>query len=248
MAEEVSEFTVVSWNILLDTTGAWKHVRPQHERQDDCTRVLLDLKRQLDVVALYEVEDAIDHGNLGKKIAQQTIQTSGIWTPHSREREQIGMFGERVHSVEFIDLGNNRSAALTRIGNTAIMGVHINYGVSPQAHMARVAQTRVALDALKDDEQAIIMGDFNCFTWQKPRKLIESHGFRSVFDILGQPHQPTVPTHEYRAMLSWWQRLGVGAGFAIDDIYVKGLQVQDAGLFEGKSDHLGVWATVTPDL
>ncbi len=33
-------------------------------------------------------------------------------------------------------------------------------------------------------------------------------------------------------------------GFCPDDIYVRGVEVSDAGIFEGESDHRGVWAKI----
>ena len=88
------------------------------------------------------------------------------------------------------------------------------------------------------------MGDFNSLPWQKPRKLIEADGFQSVFSLLVSKQPPTVPTSEYRPMLKKWQRLAIGKGLSADDIYVRGLSVKDAGIFEEKSDHFGLWVTL----
>ncbi len=88
------------------------------------------------------------------------------------------------------------------------------------------------------------MGDFNSASWQRSRKVIEGADFTSVFQIVGERRPATVMTEKYRQRLSLGYKLATKYGFSPDDIYVKGVDVTDAGVFEGDSDHRGVWAQI----
>ena len=239
-------FTVVFWNILLDTREDTL-VPQQVERHEEIARRLQDLGKSLDVVCLCEIENSKNHGHMGERIAALTGNTPGKWTHHPspKDHEQIGMFGKKVKNVDFELLGN-KNGAIAHVGSTAVAGIHLTYRVTSTAHQRREINTM--LDALSDEKNAVIMGDFNSLPWQAPRRLVESYGYTSVFEILGQEQPATSPILEYRPMtLPTWQQaiLRLGDGFSADDIYIKGdLKVKDAGIFKGESDHCAVWATL----
>lgn len=240
MSEFSGELTVFSWNVLLYHLPT-NEVKPQAERILACARSLLSLGKQMDIVALYEAEISDTHGNMGEKIAVLTGNESGFWEQHSRPNEQIGMFGKSVDSVEFVKLDDDKTAVISKVGPISIAGVHLTFDL--RGSDRRSKQVQVVLDKLAHTDKAIIMGDFNSLPWQKPRKLIEANGFQSAFTTLGLKRPATVPTKEFRPLLKKWERLTIGKGLAVDDIYCKGLHVKDAGTFEGPSDHRGLWAT-----
>lgn len=238
--------TVVFWNILLDTRED-SLVPQQVERHEKIAKSLKALGKNLDVVCLCEIENSKNHGHMGEKIAILTGNKQGKWTHHQspKDHEQIGMFGKKVGNVDFLALGH-KNAAITHVGTTAIAGIHLTYRITTTTHQRR--EIHKMLDQLSDEESAVIMGDFNSLPWQTPRRLVESYGYKSVFELLGRTQPVTSPIPEYRKMtLATWQRaiLRVGGGFSADDVYVRGnIKVKDAGIFKGESDHCAVWATL----
>lgn len=239
-------FTVVFWNILLDTREDTLVPR-QVERHEKIAKRLLELGKSLDVVCLCEIENSKNHGHMGERIAALTGNTPGKWTHHPspKDHEQIGMFGKKVTTIDFELLGN-KNGVITHVGATAVAGIHLTYRVTSTTHQRR--EITVMLDKLSSEKNAVIMGDFNSLSWQAPRRLVESYGYTSVFEILGQEQPATSPIPEYRQMtLTALQRavMQLGDGFSADDIYVKGaIKVKDAGIFKGESDHCAVWATL----
>jgi len=107
-------------------------------------------------------------------------------------------------------------------------------------------QIGALLERMEAEKRGVIMGDPNCLWWQEPRQMIEDRGYISVFKHLQRYRPRTVPTKAYRHMLNRKERLAVAVtrGFAVDDIYVKNVDVVDADVFVGESDHAGVWATL----
>lgn len=245
-------FTVVAWNILLDR----KHgdlVPPQDKRLDLQVSSLRDVPAALDVVAILEAEKTKTQHN-GEVLAANLGFTESHWLPHSRKREYIGMFGKRVDEVEYLDMGHNKAAVITMIGSVCVVAAHLKFPRSPCEHLSlseQRQQIEVVLDRVKDEEHAVIMGDFNCPPWRKPRQLIEAQGFQSVYRIHGEPRPHTVLRGEYDFMLTPHQRRLIRRvwplGVNVDDIYVKNMMVHEVGTVIGESDHLGVWATLSPD-
>lgn len=239
-------FTVIFWNILLDAREKTRVPR-QIDRHEQIAKALIGLDKDLDVVCLCEIENSKNHGHLGERIARLTGNDSGKWTHHQspKDHEQIGMFGQKVNDVKFLPL-SHKSGVTTNIGPVTVAGVHLTYRLATTHRQKH--EVNLMLDELAGKKHAVIMGDFNSLPWQSPRKLVESYGYTSVFQLLGQKQPITSPIHEYRPLtLNRLQRaaLRLGPGFAADDIYVKGdIAVKDAGIFKGESDHCGVWATL----
>lgn len=232
-----NQFNVVTWNILLDRSHG-ELVTQQHERIESQAKKLLELGMNLDVVGICEAE-----GRNGQLIAEMTGNSEGFWYPHSRRDEHIGVFGSLVERSKPVYLGHKKTAVVTEVmGGVAVAQIHLkrqNRGPERSEQMA------VLLDRLKGYDQAVIMGDTNCLPWQRPLRMMEEAGFVSVFEALGHRALPrTVPTPEYRKMLKMSHRLLVGKGLAVDGIYVKNLDVINAGTAVGDSDHALVGATL----
>lgn len=234
-----STYTVAAWNILLDRTHG-DYVSPQHERIESQAKTLADLGKTLDVVAICEAEktENVHNGELLAKLAGYGI---GRWHRHSRKGEHIGMFGAQVGETQPLDLGHKKTAVITKLGNVSIAGTHLKFQLRGQE---RSEQIGVLLEHLSAEERSVIMGDFNSLSRQTPRRLLKAAGYVSVFDALGARRPRTVPTKAYRPMLTPVRKLGSWPGLNVDDIYIKNLEVQEAGSFVGDSDHAGVWATL----
>lgn len=236
----MSELTVASWNILLD------EAYPQEDRIEDIINTLKEVNRThvLGALGIMEAQDTpLGHG--GRMIAQALYGSDGDWQLHSRKKrkEYIGMAGPEVNEVEFIDLGHSKYAALTRVDDITIATVHLR---KKRGHEQN-EQTEALLERLADEQRVVMMGDFNGERLQRPRRMIHRQGYNSAFSEIGMRRRRTVPTKEFMSMPSRVERLGmfvIRGGVNVDDIYVKGLEVKDAGYFEGRSDHLGMWTTV----
>lgn len=238
--------TVAYLNALLGTTAEYPRYTPQIERYKHIAQKLIEIDRELGVVSLSEVELHNGDVHIGDNIAKLTGHGSGMWRPHARwDTEHIGMFGAQVDRVEFMDIGEGRYAAMTTLSSGIIVvGVHLKHGLNTSG--ARRDQLQKILDAI-GSKPAVLMGDWNEIEMiGKARRLLKRSGFRSVFHVLGRQRPPTVPAAEYVSQLNSLHHLvvKVTGGFNIDDIYVRDVAVLDAGVFDTKSDHRGVWATI----
>lgn len=246
------QITVLAWNILLDR----KHgelVPPQDQRLGAHTESLRGVPVPMDVVAILEAEKTKTQHN-GQELARQLGFENSYWHLHSRKNEYIGMFGNDVEGVEALELGYKKTALITRIGEVCIVAVHLKFPRSPREHLTlseQHKQIEAVLDRVKDEDHVVIMGDFNCSPGRKPRKLIEAQGFQSVYEIQGEPRPHSVLRGEYDFMLTPNQRRLIRRiwplGVNVDDIYVKNMMVHEVGTVTGESDHLGVWATLSPE-
>lgn len=233
---------IATWNILSDKGGFFT-TESQAERLGSITQTLANTGLRLDVVGLLEVENDQQPGHHGQKIAQNLAGVDGHWTRSSLRGEDLGMFGESVDIISTHRLVADRSMMVARVGEFAVGLAHFTFDM--MSDRVRSQQATQALAYMAEYDKAILMGDFNSASWQRSRKIIESEGFQSVFQVLERRRPATIMTEKYRQRLSKKLRLATKYGFSPDDIYVRGLDVNDAGVFEGDSDHRGVWAQVT---
>jgi len=242
----MAEFSVATWNIFLDRRF------PQSERIDDIIETLarLDNRCQLGAIALQEVQVS-DTANHATYIADQ-LYMDGLWVPHSRQKlgEHVGLIGNDLHSADWIDLGHGKSAVKAYLGDVALVSMHLRK--QPKKHFPRgpeqVEQVEKLLDWVQEDEKAVLMGDWNCLPFHRPRQMLEKAWFHSVFSDVPNRRRATVPTPEFIGALTDRDRRAVrllGPLLNVDDIYVRGLTATAAGYGEGKSDHRLVWAKLT---
>lgn len=232
-------FNVVSWNILYDKGREERGIIvPQRDRVVFHAKALMELGIDLDVVMLQEV-----WGGNGDQIALLTGNEPGIWERHNRKNEHIGVFGQKVETADFYDIGHNKKAVVTHIGELAVFGLH--FVARPKRYFERIEQATRLCEVIDQEEEAIIAGDFNGPRFEAARRMLARRGFRSAFSEAGAKERMTYPTEQYRDILwtPWQQRL-LGRRVSIDDILVRGVNVADAGIFVGDSDHMGGWATL----
>ncbi|MDB5165672.1 MAG: hypothetical protein JWM00_562 [Candidatus Saccharibacteria bacterium] len=223
------------WNIFLD----------KHYLQDERLPSIIETLREqgeFDVVGIVEA----GQGN-GEKIAQAISGTPGLWYPHSRKKlgEHIGLFGPTIEPAEKIELGYNRRAVVTRLGDVAITAVHLRrpdewYRSGPE----QVEQAQALIDYFADEEKVILFGDFNGVRAQKPRRMLKAADYELATTQLGRRPVRSFPTDEFPERLSRREQLLlrlVGGMISIDAIYTKGVDVIDTDSFGGPSDHRGLW-------
>jgi endonuclease/exonuclease/phosphatase family metal-dependent hydrolase len=159
------------------------------------------------------------------------------------EREFIGLFGTQVGFAEVVDLPSDKRAVVTRVGGVAIA---MNHFRNQHIGTDREHQARAIVDYLKHDDQAVIMGDFNAVPHEKARRIIRKAGFVSVFKAMRQGLPNTFPTDPYWDIFVTKppQPRYCRGPVSLDDIYVRGAHVEAAGMFEGNSDHAGLWARI----
>lgn len=213
-------------------------VAPQHERVEANARALRELDKRLGAVVLQETE-----GENGTAIASKAGFDTSYWRRHSRPDEHIGMFGEDVENVSFVRLGHGKTAAVTNIGDTKVVGLHLKRTDQLNSPI-RVEQMDKVLDIVGSREKAVVMGDFNGLRIETSRRNLARAGFVSVFDQLGMRRPKTFPTSKYYGMHRLHEKIAMLRGLSLDDIYLRGVTPVDAGVFEGDSDHKGVWADV----
>lgn len=237
----MNTLSVATWNILYDKQGFF-NTEPQAARQDSITQTLGSVGVKLDITGLLEVENNQESGHHGQNIARVLTATNGSWTTNIGAGEDIGLFGKEVGTISVFDLAGGRTMVVTHVGEIAVGLVHFTFDMT--SDRLRRVQAKQALAHMEQYNEAILMGDFNSASWQRSRKIIETSGFQSVFQALGRRRPPTILTEKYRQRLSMKYRIATKYGFSPDDIYIKDLEVLDAGVFEGDSDHRGIWASL----
>ena len=232
-------FNAVSWNILYDKGREERGIIvPQHDRVVSQAKTLMEIGIDLDVVILQEV-----WGHNGDQIASLTGNEPGIWEQHNRKNEHIGTFGQKVQSAEFYDIGHNKKTVVTHIGGLAVFGLH--FVARPKRYFDRVEQSKMLCEIVDQEDEAVIVGDFNGPRLEAARRMLARRGFRSAFFEAGSKERMIYPTDQYRdIILKPRQQRILGSRVSIDDILVRGVSVVDAGVFEGASDHPGGWATI----
>jgi len=264
----ITRFNVLTWNVLLDKgrTSAGL-IKPQHERVNSMVAAFESFEGTCDVVGLQEVQRDGDH-HTGEKIATRLGFNPGFWYEHNlplykgaargRHGEHVGFFGELVDHSEPIDIGDQRLAVKTMVGEVALVTYHLRSG--PKDISKRTEQMDIILEAVADEPMAILLGDTNAHPLEPSRRHLHAAGFESAHTLTGQKLPRTYPTREYAAVMagdsSIKRLLYSNGGVSIDDISVRGLTVVAAGCFNsrpnaatgippsGPSDHIGLWATV----
>jgi len=228
---------VACWNILYDDAGEYANIGSQVERLPNIAQTLDTILPDASVIGICEVE-----GDNGKMLAAQTNLPDSQWTPHDRENEHIGFLGKKLGEPEFIPLGGESTACITTVDEITVVMLHLTYKI--MGSRLRTKQLHTLDERLADEKYVIKMGDFNTMPWQQPRRDMHHYGFQSVFRQLGIEYFPTVPIPRYKPHLRFRDRLASVVGFAVDDIYTKGLIAESAGVFEGDSDHVGLWTNL----
>lgn len=250
------DFTVLTWNMLLDKTRTREGlILPQRERIGLFKASLEASELPLDVVALQEV--ALEQNvHAGENLARELGVSARYFfehnlplhygAPRGRHGEHIGFLGDRIESANVIETGDNRRAVKTSVGSVAVVNFHLRQGIA--GGKLRQAQATKILESV-DSDQAVLLGDTNELPSGPARKVFQEAGFVSAFTLLGMSRPKTFPTPEYRAIMygnRWRDR--IKPQLAIDDIYVRGLRVLDAGVILGRprgaSDHYGLWANI----
>jgi hypothetical protein len=236
------ELTIATWNILYDPNNYFPDAKPQISRSKNISQKLKDLNPQPSLFGLLEVEDSSEFGNIGDLITREVNNSSGYWVQHSRSWEMMGFFGDAFEAADTYEIADGRKILISQIDSIAIALIHFTYGI--RGEDLRFYQMNQVLNILDRFQRVVLMGDFNSASWQKSRRLAKRCNYKSVFETLGRKRSATVVTQPYRKQLPLRYRIGSVMGFAPDDIYVKNVEVKDAGIFEGDSDHRGVWATI----
>lgn len=236
---------VGSWNILIDDQPDTPTL-PQHQRCDSLCDSIEAIGTPFDFLGLYEVEGS-SSDNCGHHMAKTLGLTHTTWAQNGRPHEGIMLAARKpLDDAQLTVLDpdhSKRAAIIVRQGGTTIVTTHLLYHVIN--YKWRVKQTESLLEKLAGHDKVVILGDFNCLPSQKPRKLLEANGYTSVLGELFPKRTSTFPTAAYRDIsVKPWQNRLIPNGISIDDIYIKNLKLIDGGLFEGNTDHHGLWATL----
>jgi endonuclease/exonuclease/phosphatase family metal-dependent hydrolase len=248
-------WTIVTWNILLDNTKTNAGIIESQAARLPSQIATLDRLRgelgELDVVGLQEVHKANGQHN-GECLSEALGYGVGQWVEHNqksypgsptgRSGEHVGLFGARIETSEPIELGDNRRAIKSHVGQTAVVNIHTRAGFAKTE--LQEEQVRVVLDDVEEYSSVVFKGDFNNLLGTKPRRAIESAGFRSVFSIPKTRHPKTWPSPAYKKIMYSRARY-LAPSVNLDDIYIRGLDAHAAGSFVGDSDHVGLWAIVS---
>lgn len=234
---------VASWNILFDTFPDTK-AKPQSQRIKNLTSTLQALP-SLDILGLYEVE-ATDVKDCGQEVTTKLGMRHATRAVQGRPNEGILLTARtRLQNVRTITLDPDhaaREAIIAEYGDITVVALHLIAQVTKGRWRTR--QIKRLLKEIGAADKVIIMGDFNCLPSQKPRRLLETNGFNSVMKELELHKTGTFPTEPYKeiSVRRPIQRRLIPNGLAIDDIYFKNLKLVNGGMFEGDSDHYGLWA------
>ncbi len=228
---------ILSWNVLTNNLPN-SRIPAQNTRIDSIVSSINALEP--DVAGIYELDSALAV-SMPASIKHRHVTTTsyapakyGISMSLSSNLPQSG-----TRIIDFTDK-DQRKAIISKLDGITIVAAHLSYKLV--AFSWRTAQVRDILAAVGDDDQAVVMADFNCMPWQKPRRLLKQAGFVPVTTLLTPSSPVTFPTPRYRHLLSVFHQLIALPGLRLDDMYIKNLTFVEGGLVEGESDHFGVWA------
>lgn len=254
-AEAPSTLNVVTWNILIDMTRTKKGLmRSQSDRLPSLIETLKivrgKLGGELDAVAIQEAHKKDGQHN-GEELARALGYKAGQWVEHNqkpyptskrgRTGEYAGLFGAQIDDHSPIELGDNRRAIMSRIGEVSLVNIHTR---ADKTGVLQNQQVGVALDHIAHNPLAMFVGDFNRHLSSRARQAIESEGFESVFTASGLPQPKTWPTPDYRRAMYGPIGRYIIPSVVFDDIYVRGLETELAFPFIGDTDHVGLAARV----
>lgn len=239
MRPKGNELTVCFWNILFDVYQP-SLVKSQSDRLPDIIKELRRFPKN-SIIGLAEVE-----GDNGQLIAEGLDSQTEYFVEYDRPNDYIGVVSQLKLSPRFIQIDEKCRVVVAKHGEVTIVIVHMTLAILGEA--LRKQQIRTLLSNLDTAGPMVIMGDFNSMAWQRSRKLLVKAGFRSALGRSIVKRLPTVPARKYRHMYPQPYKALGRYGFTLDDIYVREVQVSESGIFEGESDHLGVWAKLHLDM
>jgi hypothetical protein len=246
--DSYSRLNVASMNVLFETRFP-ERVPPQSQRilahAATIRAIEAELGAPLDAFGVQELHKPKNGPDNPQTLLDETSAQTALWINHSRKKrgEHIGLYGQRFDSIEAFALADGKSAVAGQLGEITIVTAHL----TRKGAGKRAREIAALREYLQDKPYAALIGDFNeeehFFT---SRSKLREDGFKSAF-VQTNGHNPvTFPTRRYRsANMTRLERVGiyaVGGGLRLDDIYVKGLLVNKAGLMETDSDHYALYA------
>jgi hypothetical protein len=270
--------TVATQNVLLDYRRTKEGlILPQDDRISSVAATLENFGEPFDAVGIQEAHKSRKQHN-GKVLSNLLGYGDGFWVQHNekpetpqpgrlkgRPDEYMGIFGKSVEWIEPIDLGDNRTALMTKFADIVFVTLHLRSGA--EARHLRLQQAERLTDALDEHPDTVLALDLNDPTipfYSLARPHLTDAGFESVFTLTGQRRPKTSPTRPYkRAAMNGrgWRAPFVGVGWSIDDILVRGPRIQvlaagvlrqviDPAVYDAEplsaprmpTDHLGEWA------
>lgn len=241
-------YSFATWNILTPWPGDGEFP-PQSERVGSFATALANAgPDEFSAVSLYEVELDADNNSNGLEVVKGLSLPNHGTAYNEKNNEGLFMASADNWSIPeafVLDPNHAGQAALTTTHDdiTAIGSI---WSFEVSQRKARLAQSAATLGKVAGSH-SVIMSDFNCLRFQKPRRMIKEFGHTSLMSELGLPRpRITFPTQEYRhKTVRWYQQPLVGRGYSLDDIYISpGLEMVDGGRLKGESDHYGLWVTV----
>lgn len=234
------QFTVCSWNILTTHANNAQRTVAQEKR---IPHIVSDITAvSPDIGGFYEVRNQVV-----EQLPGLIGHSQHVITPYSQAEYGMSLALTSYasqHDSEIIEYPmDSRKAVAATIDGIQVVATHLSFAIT--RFDWRVKQVSQILETLDDNRPAIIMADFNCMPWQKPRKMIERAGFTSAAKLMKPSNPTTFPTPDYVPRLPRMQRLVSRRGLSIDDIYVRGLTILETGIIEGDSDHYGLWVRLS---
>jgi|GEM_PF-1614675 len=252
-AQSYDRLVIASANLLIETnTSKDRHLRvpSQHVRTVDHLAAFKEIERRLgrriDLLGLQELQ-VDDLGNVAHVLQSGLRLPFEAHHPHSRKSagENIGVAGITPDEYEFVELGKNRFAPLLRLGELAVMFVHMSYSDKQR----RKHEYETLMEIVDEEDNIVVAGDFN----EEPhifssRRRLARVGLQSAFVLDRHQYPVTLPAPGYGQLRTLGRQVGYvlkGGGLQFDDIYVKGeLRVKRTGTVDSASDHRFPYAEV----
>lgn len=234
------EITIAFWNLFIGESIATRAIDAdsQRPRITELTNTINTVKP--DVVFVAELHKDNVEFFLNSLNNPHDYSKSQTYVDESYKMTMLMSSKTPLVNTEIIDFDHhNRKSILTETSGVQVVGTHLSHQLLKAD--VRIQQVESILENIDSNKPSVIVGDFNCFPNHRPRKRITRRGYSSVAQYLGNPK--TFPMGDYRKDLRWWERLTTDIiPFELDDIYVKGLEIIEAGVMDGPSDHRGLWA------
>ncbi len=229
LPRNIATFRLVTYNVHYGFNGDWRYDPEAIARvlESSGADVIVLQEVPLGLPAAYGTDLALW---LGRRLRMQSIfapSINGLLGDAFLTRLPVTSFDSEMLPPDTADRKQlGRLAVHAGRGAVSIFGTH--FGVDENDRRVQAAAT---IGLIGHTTPAVLAGDLNDLPASATIRRIQAAGFIDVFELLGQPHPPTVPARNPRN--------------AIDYIFVRGLNVEAAEVLETTaSDHRPVIATL----
>ncbi len=176
---------LATFNVLADaytSYGDYSHATPELMQPGNRLEYLTHQINHLDVdvIGLQEADKSI------VEVFEDDKNWQSFWTPKGRNKPDgcLTLVKSTLevadHESQLYNDGSGHVFQVTRVGGIAVANTHIKWAREDDSHHIGVAQTQELLNALDDQQAAVILADCNGRPGGRVQTMVEKAGFTNL--------------------------------------------------------------------